>query len=338
MERLAAFLLPLLMAALYYISPVNAFAWGEYGHLTVCDLAYRNLTDPSKEELKRIFHAGQAGITVRSRDGVELRHYTSFNVGCLEQDVRPRPHPRDHFVNVDRSTKSISQATCPAGGACAFAGIERDLGVLKDRSKSDEDRVFALMAVGHWIGDIHQPLHISFADDVGGNSIKVRLTGGCGTSDYRPSVFHGVWDNCLLEAGMFERVRQRADYRSDWSERTITYRAVDSLLVNTTLTEEKSMVGTDPAAWANESFQITVEPDVLYCVKVGDSCQYTDTEPELVDGAPQKRVQITQAYLTQFSPVAQERVRQAGFRLAHLINLALDANYREPIQNSTQLP
>ncbi|ULJ73649.1 hypothetical protein [Rhizobium gallicum] len=144
--------------------------------------------------------------------------------------------------------------------------------------------------------------------------------------------------DCVLEAGMFERVRQRADYRSDWSERTITYRAVDTLLVNTTLTEEKAVVGTDPAVWANQSFQITIDPYVLYCIKVGDLCQYTDTEPKLVEGAPFKRVQITQTYLEKFAPIAQERVRQAGFRLAHLINLALDLDYKEPIQNSTQLP
>ncbi|TBD43437.1 MULTISPECIES: S1/P1 nuclease [Rhizobium] len=338
MERIAAFILALLAAILCFVAPTNALAWGEYGHLTVCDLAYRNLTDPSKEELKRIFHANQGGITVHSKAGVELRHYTSFNVGCLEEDVRPRKHKLDHFVNVDRSTQSISSASCPTGGPCTFAGIERDLGILKDRSKTDEDRVFALMAVGHWIGDLHQPLHISFADDIGGNNIKARLVGGCGTSNYRTSVLHGVWDNCLLEAGMFERVRQREDYRTSWSERTITYRAVDTLLVNTTLTEEKTLVGTDPAIWANESFQITISPEALYCIKGDNVCQYTDAESELVEGAAQKKVVITQDYLTHFAPIAQERVRKAGFRLAHLINLALDPDYKEPIQNSTQQP
>ncbi|APZ99722.1 hypothetical protein BWQ93_15460 [Sphingopyxis sp. QXT-31] len=29
----------------------------------------------------------------------------------------------------------------------------------KDRTKLREERAFALMALGHWIGDIHQPLH-----------------------------------------------------------------------------------------------------------------------------------------------------------------------------------
>jgi hypothetical protein len=31
--------------------------------------------------------------------------------------------------------------------------------------------------VGHWVGDIHQPLHVSFEDDRGGNSVLV--TGLC---------------------------------------------------------------------------------------------------------------------------------------------------------------
>ncbi|OCP08348.1 hypothetical protein BBX50_19755 [Ensifer sp. LC11] len=195
------------------------------------------------------------------------------------------------------------------------------------------------MAVGHWIGDVHQPLHISFADDRGGNLIKARVVGDCGTGGLpAPRDLHAVWDKCLLEAGMFERVRQRDDYRSSWGKRTITYRAVDTLLVNTTLTEEKTIVGTDPALWASESFAITLKPEVLYCKKIGDVCQYSETERELVEGGQQKRVVVDQDYRRLHAPTAQERLRYAGFRLAHLINLALDPNYSEPIQNSTQLP
>lgn len=314
----------------------TAFAWGEFGHLTVCDLAYRNLTDASRDELKRIFHTGQGGITVHAKDGTELRHYTSFNVGCLEEDERPRKHAADHFVNVDRTTTSIPAASCPVGGSCIFAGIDRDLTILKDRSKSDEDRVFALMAVGHWIGDIHQPLHISFADDKGGNAIKARVIGGCGTSSYRPGNLHAVWDGCLLEAGLFQKVRNRADFKPSWGRRTITYRAVDTLLANTSLAEEQAMVGTDPAVWADESLQITLQPAVQYCVKSGNTCDYSDTQVSLGSDDEERKVSLDNNYLAQYAPIAEDRVRLAGFRLAHLINLALDPTYQGPAKDSLQ--
>lgn len=334
-----AFLFAVTCLAGIVAAPEDARAWGKFGHLTVCDLAYRNFTDKTREELKKLFQVQTGGITVPGRGEMEDRHYTSFNVGCLEEDALPRRHPEDHFINVARTVTSIDTGSCPAAASCILAGISRDAAILRDTANSNEERVFALMALGHWVGDIHQPLHISFADDRGGNSIEAKLLQGkCGTSAYRVENLHGVWDNCLLEAGLFERVRKRADYKKSWSKNTITYRAVDTLQVNTTLTEEKSLVGADPWTWANESFQLTLDPKLRYCVKVGDQCQYSDTQLTLPNGGPTRREMLDQAYLAAFERAAEERVKKAGFRLAHIVNLALDPGYSGPVQDSTQQP
>ena len=321
----------------FTVLPEQAEAWGKFGHLVVCDLAYRNLTDTSKNKLTQLFK-GKGGITVKGKGKMEDRHYTSFNVGCLEEDEIPRQHPDDHFINVSRDTKSIDGKSCPHNGECIFAGIERDLATLKNDAASKEDRVFALMAIGHWLGDIHQPLHISFADDRGGNWIDVKLQGKCGKSTYRVENLHGMWDNCLLEAGLFERVRKRADFKKTWSKNTITYRAVDTLQVRTSLAQEKSLVGSEPWEWAAESYKITLNPDVRYCVKVGDTCQYSATVVTLPKKDSKRLQQLDQAYLAKFERLAEDRVRKAGFRLAHLLNSALDPGYTAPIQNSTQKP
>lgn len=326
----------LVVAAAISAEPRRATAWGQFGHLTVCDLAYRNLTPHARDVLKALFHVKTGGITVQSREGMPQRHYTSFNVGCLEEDERPRKHPEDHFLNLDRSVQSIDAATCPNGGACIFSGIERDLERLKDTALSDEERVFALMAVGHWIGDIHQPLHLSFSDDRGGNFIAVKLKGKCGSSSYRPKNLHAVWDACLLEAGLFEKVRRRADYKTSWGKRTITYRAVDTLMANTTLAEETSFVSSSLVSWADESYQITLKPETLYCTRVGAVCQYAPERAILSDESQQRTIALDQDYLVVFAPVAEERVRRAGFRLAHLINKALDPDYTAPTRGASQ--
>jgi hypothetical protein len=43
----------------------------------------------------------------------------------------------------------------------------------EDRNASDADKLASLKFLGHWVGDVHQPLHVSFADDRGGNEIEI---------------------------------------------------------------------------------------------------------------------------------------------------------------------
>ena len=52
------------------------------------------------------------------------------------------------------------------------------------------DQLRLLRSLGHWVGDIHQPLHISF-DDNRGN--PVAIAGACKFN------LRAVWDNCIIE-------------------------------------------------------------------------------------------------------------------------------------------
>lgn len=316
------------------LSPRPAAAWGKFGHLTVCDLAYRNLTQTSRVALNDLLQSKNGGITVKGRGKMPDQHYTSFNMACLEEDEVPRRHEDDHFINVARSV-TVIPSVCPGTGECILTGVDRDLAILRDTSRSREERVFALMALGHWVGDIHQPLHISFADDKGGNGIDINLVGRCGTStEGGVKNLHAVWDKCLLDAGLFERVRMRADFRPNWSRFTITYRAVDSIMANTGVAAERSMVTSDPTTWANESYAVTLTADTLYCIRVGANCQYSSQATTKTN--PKRVVTIDQAYLAAHMTIAQDRITKAGFRLAHLLNQALDPAYRQPMQDGAQ--
>lgn len=316
----------------------QAAAWGKYGHLTVCDLAYRNLTPEARTQLGDLLQSRNGGTFVKGRGKLADRTYTSFNLGCLEEDELPRRNPNDHFINLRRDATSVPDA-CPAdvaAGECVLAGIRRDLKTLGDRTLGRADRVFALMALGHWIGDIHQPLHVSYADDRGGNRIDATVSGGCGSSGYRATNLHAVWDNCILEAGMFERVRKRADYRRTWNRRTVTYRAVDTLMANTDLQEERAMIAGTPRDWAGESYAITRTPEVRYCELEDGHCRYSADMTNYRSGATKRKVALDQAYLGRFDRTAEDRIRKAGFRLAHLLNTALDQGYTGPRRDGAQ--
>ncbi|MDQ0513523.1 hypothetical protein [Ancylobacter amanitiformis] len=113
---------------------------------------------------------------------------------------------------------------------------------------------------------------------------------------------------------------------------------MDTLLANTSLTEEKGLVKGDLFQWANESFQIAISDGVLYCFKKNGSCWYTEQDEIWRPTVPSRKIQLSQAYLASFEQVAAMRVQRAGFRLVHLINKALDPSYTEPVQNAAQKP
>jgi hypothetical protein len=79
----------------------------------------------------------------------------------------------------------------------------------------------------------------------------------------------------------------------------------------------------DALAWANESAAIARDPNVGYCVTIGDTCRYEAGNPELDDGEPEKMVVANNAYLDRHAPVVRQRIAMAGVRLAGLLDEAL---------------
>ncbi len=301
-----------LLLALAAFSPKPALAWGKAGHLTVCDLAYRNFTPATREKLKAMFADGGGAVTA-------TRTYTAFNYACLEEDAFPRRHPADHFINFPRNQLNVAGSACPGAGTCILAGISRDLAVLRSPSSTPKEQARALMAVGHWIGDIHQPLHISFADDRGGNYITA--TGACATTK-----LHSVWDNCVIE----RRILKRIPVQPGWSEYTPVYRTVDRF--RTLEARDMALIASwksgDPWQWAAESYAIALQPGVGYCTRKGAECWYSADKRVHSETETERSFVVTPAYLDTYEPVVELRLRKAGYRLAHLVNLALDPAYR----------
>ena len=89
--------------------------------------------------------------------------------------------------------------------------------------------MIALKFLGHWVGDIHQPLHVSFKDDRGGNNITV--SGQC-----LGKKLHLAWDNCLVLAAIGPDVSE----------------AGSDLIDSITPAMREQWTASDPLDWANE--------------------------------------------------------------------------------------
>jgi hypothetical protein len=156
--------LAVLAAVLLLCSP-PALAWGGLGHEAICELAFLELHD-----------------TVRQRVMALIRQdpeFPTFRASCNWAD-RPRQRASEHLVNLPRDATGLDDDECPMAEECVVSAIEADFAVLASPNATDQEKLAALKFLGHWVGDIHQPLHAASRDDRGGNHIRTRGS-SCGS-------------------------------------------------------------------------------------------------------------------------------------------------------------
>ncbi len=278
-----------------------AMAWGKFGHVTVCEIAYRESTPIAREMVTRLIAAHG--------------EHTSFNRACLVADRFPRTRPSAHFVNYPREQETVVDEECGTGKECVISAIEDDFIKLADQSLSDAERGLALVLLGHWVGDIHQPLHVSFADDRGGN--KIDKSGKCSADN-----LHAVWDNCIVERKVL--TTRRKSNNLGWSRFTRAYRAADELQTQISDIQREQWPASKVWEWAAESYEIVRLPEVKYCELRDGLCAYSDGSDLYGPGVSKRNVQIDDEYLERFAPLVETQLMKAGVRLAAMINGALD--------------
>nr|GAJ37845.1 nuclease S1 [Bradyrhizobium sp. DOA9] len=171
----------------------SALAWGQLGHSIIAELAQRHLTAIAQTELKKLI--GEASLASISNWADDYK-FTPEGKGTY----------RWHFVDIDISRPAYDASLdCQAQndqGTCIIQGLPAAVAILKDRSRSKDDRLRALKLVVHLAGDLEQPLHTSESNgDHGGNKLHVilRTKRSDGAPYTRSSTFHSMWDDSLID-------------------------------------------------------------------------------------------------------------------------------------------
>jgi hypothetical protein len=262
---------PALLAAVLLVGAArDAWAWGDQGHKVICEIAMRLVQPNTRAEIQKLI----------SNDD----QFDSFSDACTWPD-HPRQRASQHFLNLPRDSAGLSSETCPGVSACVVTAIKKDFEVLSSNSASQAQKLASLKFLGHWVGDIHQPLHVSFEDDRGGNNVLV--TGECGSN------LHSAWDTCLVLKAVGEDAGE----------------AATELLKSITPAKIESWTHSNPMDWANESFAIAEQAQTKYCIRQGASCDH-----------PSGKVKIDAAYVAANTPIVKEQLQKAGVRLAHLLD------------------
>ena len=275
-----------LILLLALLCAAPALAWGPAGHRIVGELAQRELTPQATAAVADL---------LRGESEPTLAGVANW-ADTLRQSDPPRfkQTQRWHYADFPRGDCNyVPPRDCPTGN-CVIGAIDAQRRVLADPVQSRQARIDALKFLVHFVGDIHQPFHAGYADDRGGNGYQISLRTSILPQAYARDKYidgvqgtnlHAVWDYYIL-----------ANHQPD-----------ATLYAAELATRPHLGAGIEPtipkaADWALESCRI-VSMNSLY---------------------PSGH-KLDAAYLEKMRPLAEQRLLQAGHRLAQLLNTALVA-------------
>ncbi|MVN22977.1 S1/P1 nuclease [Mucilaginibacter arboris] len=220
---------------------IGAFAlalvsWGYVGHQTVARIAENHLSPQAKVAVKSLL--GSEAIT---------------DVASWADEVRNDPAYKNtapwHFLNLPLGLDyaAFEKAVKGQRQENVYSAILAQEKVLKNESSTREQKVISLKFLVHFIGDAHQPMHISRAEDKGGNTIQLQY-------DNKGTNLHSLWDSRLID------------------QEGLSYRELAGKVDQATPQIVKQAENTDPMAWVWESYQISSKlyPEIEKNNKLGE--------------------------------------------------------------------
>lgn len=155
----------------------SSLIWGPTGHRATGKIAEKHLTNKAKKKIDKLLN------------GESLAFVSTF-ADQIKSDKKYNQYYSWHYVNMPLDTKYEDSKKNPQGDI--VTGINKCIEVLKSEISSTEDKRFFLKMLVHFLGDLHQPMHIGRAEDKGGNTIQVQWF-GTGTN------LHRVWDENMIK-------------------------------------------------------------------------------------------------------------------------------------------
>ena len=209
-----------LLVVLFSFS-VKAYSWGVLGHRIVGEIAEAYLTPRAKAEIKKLL--GNETIALAS-------NWADF----IKSDSTYDYLYNWHFINLDSGlTRKQVQVYLDTDTATdVYTKVNYLIKELKNKNLSPDKKRIYLKLLIHFVGDIHQPLHVGRKVDLGANRVRVQW--------FNTSTnLHAVWDESLVN---FQQL--------SYTEYT---RAINFTIPKQRLTWQKQPI----SEWIIESYQIT---------------------------------------------------------------------------------
>ncbi|KAG0451174.1 hypothetical protein HPP92_026560 [Vanilla planifolia] len=218
--------------ALVVATAPGARSWSKEGHILTCRIAQTLLDDGAAEVVHNLlpdYADGDLSSLCVWPD--QIRHWYRF-----------RWTSPLHFIDTPDSacTFDYSRDCHDLNGAedmCVAGAVRNFTSQLMHYHHGSSDRRYnlteALLFLSHFMGDIHQPMHVGFSDDKGGNSIQVRWF-------RHKSNLHHVWDREIILTALADYYDKNLDLflgdlqknltKGIWSDDISSWRTCDNLL------------------------------------------------------------------------------------------------------------
>ncbi|WP_371187082.1 S1/P1 nuclease [Thalassotalea maritima] len=224
---------------------------GKEAHQLVCQLAFETLPPTAQQQINKIVsnvpskERYRINRYLQREDNAPIRFTHLCNwADAIKGDNSFQRYNSWHYANMPRRAITINDMYCQQKKFCLISAIEFHLGQLASTSMPHK-RWQPLAFLGHWLGDLHQPLHLGFYDDRGGNRIPINSKlDNCRN-------LHALWDYCLL--ALLTKVDFAVIYLS--------------LALDVTSAEK-----IDISAWAFETAQLTRATNIGYCTMKQNVC------------------------------------------------------------------
>lgn len=300
-SRKGAVMYRFILVLLLLFNTQPSYALSTLGHQVVCQLAYEQLTISKKQKIDQLL------LAISKEDAQLINHYNhnnkkakiTFAKACTWADAikkkkKLKQYNTWHYLNVPRIALTATKNNCSDGCLTEAILIHHN---EFNTTTNLQNKVQALMFLGHWLGDIHQPLHVSYQDDLGGNKRAIYLENNACKN------LHRLWDDCLLTAkGAKNNKKPTLD------------KLVDKLAKQWPATTLTLQLESDVYHWATDALTFIRKPSFLYCqLDQQGGCQ----------PLPQKVVNIPKNYITNYQPLLEQQLLKAAFRLHSILNTTL---------------
>ena len=189
-DKLHIVILGLLLA----ISPVSSHAFDGKRHAEICLATLQNLNRPALYLVEQALFPQQATATSSLAKG--------FTQACrwpdkIKKTWRHRNTRSWHYLNVERADQTIPKDAC-RHQECVTQQLADYWQTLEEQARDNRVEYDSLAFVGHFIADLHQPLHISYGDDAGGNRRRIWWQPPL-MKQLLETNLHSYWDGQLLD-------------------------------------------------------------------------------------------------------------------------------------------